>query len=63
MAATAPQIPGARFSEKKRPNFLKFIGPVTPLGVLRPSKFMHMGSTELLIARAVFEKSIKVPGW
>ena len=31
----APKIPGARFSEKKCPDFfLKFIEPVTPLGVL-----------------------------
>ena len=30
----APKITGARFSEKKCPDFLKFIEPVTPLGVL-----------------------------
>ena len=30
----ASKIPGARFSEKKCPDFLKFIEPVTPLGVL-----------------------------
>ena len=63
MAARAPKNPGARFSEKKkRPDFLKFIGPVTPLLVLYPSEIMHMGFTELLRARAVFAKSIKVLG-
>ena len=30
----APKIPGARFSEKNVLIFLKFIEPVTPLGVL-----------------------------
>ena len=30
----APKIPGARFSEKKCPDFLKFIEPLTHLGVL-----------------------------
>ena len=30
----APKNPGARFSEKKCPDFLKVIGPVTPLWVL-----------------------------
>ena len=34
MAAVAPKTPGARFSEKKRPDILNFIGPVTHLGVL-----------------------------
>ena len=29
-----PKIPGARFSEKKCPDFLKFIEPLTHLGVL-----------------------------
>ena len=58
----APKIPGTRFSEKKR-LFLKFIGPVTPLWVLYPSEIMHLGSTELLSARAVFVRSIKVLGW
>ena len=30
-----PESPGARFSKKKkRPDFLKLIGPVTPLWVL-----------------------------
>ena len=62
MAARGPKIPGARFSEKKRPDFLKFIGPVTPLLVLYPSEIMHMGFTKTLRARAVFAKSIKVLG-
>ena len=62
MAARGPKIPGARFSGKKRPDFLKFIGPVTPLLVLYPSEIMHMDFTELLLARAVFTKSIKVLG-
>ena len=62
MAARGPKIPVARFSGKKRPDFLKFIGPVTAPWVLYPSKIMHMGFTELLRARAVFARSIKVHG-
>ena len=62
MAARGPKNPGARFSEKNAV-FLKFIGPVTALWVLQPSQIMHMVSTELLLARAVFTKSIKVLGW
>ena len=63
MAARGPKFPGARFSEKKRPDFLKFIGPVTPLLVLYPSEIMPMGFTKHLRARAVFAKSIKVLAW
>ena len=63
MAARGPKIPGARFSGKKRPDFLKFIGPVTPLLVLYPSEIMHMDFREHLRARAVFAKSIKVLAW
>ena len=63
MAARAPKIPGARVSEKKRPLFLKFIGPVAPLWVLQPSQIMHMVATEPLLAIAVFASSIKVFGW
>ena len=62
MAARDPKTPGARFSEKKRPVFLKFIEPVTPLWVLYPSEIMHMGFTLPLLARAVFVRSIKVLG-
>ena len=62
MAARGPKIPGARFSGKK-PDFLKFIGPVTTLWVLQPSQTMHMVSTELLLARAVFARSNKMLGW
>ena len=63
MAARGPKIPGARFSKKKRPDFLEFIGPVTPLWVLQPSQIMHMVCAESLLARAVFARSIKVLGW
>ena len=63
MAARGPKIPGARFSEKKNVLLLKIIGPVTPPWVLYPSEIMHLGSTEILMARAVFTRSIKVPGW
>ena len=63
MASRGPEIPGARFSEKKRPFFLSFIGPVSPPWVLYPSEIMQMGFTELLRARAVFAKSIKVLAW
>ena len=49
----------------KRRDFLKLIGPVTPPWVLYPSEIMILGSKELLLARAVFPKSIKVKvlGW
>ena len=58
-----PQIPGSTiFRKKKRPDFLKFIGPVTPLLVLYPSEIMYMDSTGPLLARAVFARSIKVHG-
>ena len=63
MAARGPKIPGARFSKKKNVLLLKIIGPVTPLCVLYPSEIMHMGSTEILLARAAFARSIKVLGW
>ena len=63
MAARGPKTPGARFSEKKRPISLKFIEPVTPLSVLYPSKIMHMGFTEPLLARAVFTRLNRVLGW
>ena len=62
MTARVPKIPGARLSEKNA-DFLKFIGPVTALWVLQPTQIMHMVSTEPLLARAVFTKSIKVLGW
>ena len=63
MAARGPKIPGARFSEKNLLFFfLKFFGPATPLWVLEPSVIMHLVSTELLIASAVFARSIKVLG-
>ena len=63
MTAGGPKTPGARFSEKKRPIPLKFIGPVTSLWVLYPSEIMHMCFTEPLLAKAVFIRSNKVPGW
>ena len=50
------------FPKKKR-LFLNFIGPVTPPWVLYPSETMHMGYTELFLAREAFAKSIKVLGW
>ena len=59
-----PQNPGSMiFRKKKRPDFLKFIGPVTTLWVLQPSQIMHMVSTKSLLSRATFTRSIKVPGW
>ena len=63
MASRGTKIPGARFSEKKTSFFLNFIGPVTPPWVLYPSEIMPLGCTEILLARAVFTRSIKVPGW
>ena len=62
MAARRPKIPGARFL-KKNVQLLKIIGPVTPPWVLYPPEIMHMGSTELLSAGALFARSIKVSGW
>ena len=63
MAARVPKTPGARFSEKKRPNFLKFIGPVTPPWVLYPSEIMRVGFSRLPLAKPVFTKSIRELGW
>ena len=58
-----PQNPGRTISRKKNVLiFLKIIGPVTPLLVLNPFEIMNMVSTELLLARAVFARSIKVSG-
>ena len=57
------QNPGSTIFEKKNVLFFNFIGPVTPPWVLHPSEIMHLGSTEILLARAVFTRSIKVPGW
>ena len=62
MAARAPKIREHDFP-KKNPDFLKIIGPVTTLWVLQPSQIMHMVLTEPLLSRAVFTRSIKVPGW
>ena len=62
MAARGPKTPEARSSEKN-PDFLKIIGPVTTLWVLQSSQIVHMGSTEDLLARAVFARSIEVLGW
>ena len=59
----ASQNPGSTIFRKKRPFFLKFIGLMKPLWVLYPSEIMYMGSTERLLAREVFTKSIKVFGW
>ena len=61
--AGAPKSREHDFPKKKRPFFLKFIGPVTPPWALYPSEIMHLGCTEVLQARAVFTRSIKVPGW
>ena len=63
MAARDPRTPGARFCEKKRPNFLKFIEPVTPLWVLYPSEIMRVGFAEPFLAGAEFTTSIRVLGW
>ena len=64
MASRGPKFPGARFYEKKKETsfFLNFIGPVTPPWVLYPSEIMHLGCTEILLARSMFARSIKVHG-
>ena len=54
---------GSTIFRKKPPDFLNFIGPATPLWVLYPSEILLMGSTEPLLARAVFARSIEVFGW
>ena len=36
---------------------------MTPPWVLYPSEIMHSGSKKLLLTRATFTRSIKVPGW
>ena len=59
----APKSREHDFPKKKNVLLLKIIGPVTPLWVLYPSEITHMGSTELLLARAVFARSIKVLRW
>ena len=58
-----PQNSWSTIFRKKNPDFLKFIGPETPLWVLYPSEIMYMGFTEILPATAVFARSIKVLGW
>ena len=58
-----PQNPGSTIFRKKTSFFLNFIGPVTPPWNLYPSEIMHMDSTERLLARAEFARSIKVLGW
>ena len=63
MAARDHKTPGLPFSEKKRPNFLKFIETVTPLWVLYPSEIMRVGFSEPPLARAVFTRSIRELGW
>ena len=59
-----PGVPKSREHDfpKKNVLFFDFIGAVTPPWVLYPSEIMLMGFTELLRARAVFAKSIKVLG-
>ena len=57
------QNPGSTIFRKKSPFFLNFIGPVKHPWVLYHSEIMQMGFTELLRARVVFAKSIKVLAW
>ena len=63
MADRGPKIPRAKLSEKKPPDFLKFIGPVTPLWVLKSCEVMHIVFTEPLLAIGGFTGSIKELGW
>ena len=60
-----PQNPGSTIfrKKKKRPNFLKFIEPVTPPWVLYPSEIMRVSFPEPSLARVVFTRSIRVLGW
>ena len=57
--ARCPKNPEHDFPTKRR-DFLKLIGPVTALWILYPTEFMHMVSTEPLLARTVFARSNKV---
>ena len=59
----APKSLKNDFPEKKPHDLVNFIGPATPLWVLYPSQIMHMVYTESLLSRAVFTRSINVPGW
>ena len=63
MADRGPKIPRAKLSEKKPPDFLKFIGPVTPLWVLKSCEIMPIVFTEPLLARGEFTGSIEALGW
>ena len=68
MAARGPKTTEARFSEKKKKTSFFFEihrTSDTSMGsvVLYPSEIMHMDLTEPLLARAVFTRSNKVPGW
>ena len=63
MQRGAPKPREHDFPKKKLPSFLKFIEPVTPLWVMYPSEIMRVGFTEPVLARAVFTRSNKVPGW
>ena len=59
----APKFRVQNFPKKKPPDFLKFIGPVTPLWVLKSCEIMHIVFTEHLLARGGFTRSIKALGW
>ena len=59
----APKSREHDFPKKNVLIFLKFIGPVTPLLALYPSVIMHLVFTDLLLASAVFARSIRVHGW
>ena len=61
--ARAPKSREHDFLKKKNVLFFEFHRPVTPPWVLYPSAIMHMGFKGLLLARAVFARSIKVLGW
>ena len=63
MAARDPQNPRSTIFRKKRPNFLKFIEPVTSLWVLYHSEIKLVGLPEPPLARAVFTRSIRELGW
>ena len=64
MASRGPKFREHDFTKKKKETsfFLNVIGPVTPPWVLYPSEIMHLGCTEMLLARAVFTRSIKAFG-
>ena len=63
MAARGPKIPRPRISEKNHVFFFEIQRTIDTSMGSAALEIMHMVSTESLLARAVFTKSINVLGW